>query len=61
MIKGWYSVELEPDKAETLKDYLRKAKIYFEPSEAGNLVHFECCMTEEECESVNDYLAHILK
>ncbi len=61
MIKGWYNVELEPEKADVFKDYLRKARIYFEPSEAGNLVHFECLMTKEECGFVNDYLAHISK
>lgn len=59
--KTWYSVELSRPHAHSLKDYLRKARIYFEPSEAGNLIHFECHMTAEECEFVNDFLSKIAK
>lgn len=56
MIKEWYSVELPRHEADILKDYLRKTGVYFEPSEAGHLVHFECLMTKGECDSVNDFL-----
>ena len=56
MIREWYSVELPITEADMLKDYLRKACVYFEPSEAGHLVHFECLMTKEECDLVNKYL-----
>ena len=54
--KNWYSVELTKDYADILKDYLRKVGVYFEPSEAGNLIHFECYMTECECNDVNAFL-----
>lgn len=40
----WYSVELTQQKAEEFKDWLRTQRIYFEPSSAGPLVHFECLM-----------------
>lgn len=60
MIKGWYSVELPEDEANVLKDYLRKARIYFEPSEVDNLVHFECLMTTEERGFVNDFLYNVV-
>ena len=59
--KSWYSIELPNAEAEMLKDYLRKACVYFEPSEAGHLVHFECLMTKEECEFTNDYLCKHIK
>lgn len=58
-IREWYSVELPMIESTMLKDYLRKAGVYFEPSEAGHLIHFECLMTREECELVNDYLCKI--
>lgn len=58
--KNWYSVELSKTYADILKDYLRKMGVYFEPSEAGNLIHFECYMTERECNDVNDFLYNIV-
>jgi hypothetical protein len=58
--KNWYSVELSKNYADILKDYLRKMGVYFEPSEAGNLIHFECHMTERECNDVNDFLYNIV-
>ena len=59
--KTWYSVELSKPSAEILKGYLRRANIYFEPSEAGPVVHFECHMTPEECMAVNNYLDKYFK
>lgn len=59
MIREWYSVELPKNEADILKEYLRKAGIYYEPSEAGTLIHFECLMTKEECEFVNDFLCNV--
>lgn len=54
--KEWYNVELPIDKADGLKEYLRSHRIYFEPSSAGNLIHFECYMSTIERDLVNDYL-----
>lgn len=59
-IRGWYSVELPQNEADILKEYLRKAGVYFEPSEAGHLIHFECLMTKEECAFVNDFLYKVM-
>ena len=59
--KAWYSIELPKDEADILKEYFRKACVYFEPSEAGHLVHFECLMTKEECTFTNDYLRKNIK
>jgi hypothetical protein len=54
--KEWYSIELPVDKADGLKGYLKSHRIYFEPSSAGNLIHFECYMNDVELDLVNDYL-----
>ena len=54
--KEWYSVELPIDKADDLKRYLKGHRIYFEPSSADNLIHFECHLNDVELELVNDYL-----
>jgi len=57
--KHWCNVELVKEKAELFKDYLRHHNIYFEPSEAFNLIHFECFVTEEEHYFVNEFLAKL--
>lgn len=57
--RKWYNVELPIDKADCLKQYLKSHNIYFEPSSAGNLIHFECYMTDDERELVNDFLKRI--
>lgn len=54
--KTWYSIDLFKRHTGPLKTYLRESGIYFEPSEMGPLVHFECLMTESECEQVNSFL-----
>lgn len=52
----WYSVELSRNNAEEFKEYLRRCEIPFEPSEAHNLIHFECKMTERELRATNKWL-----
>lgn len=52
----WYSVELTEAYANLLKHYLRENDIYFEPSSADNLIHFECLMTEDKRDKVNSFL-----
>lgn len=54
--KEWYSVELTNEYADLFKYYLRENKIYFEPSSAYNLVHFECLMTKDEYEMTQSFL-----
>lgn len=55
-LKTWYNVELPKAQADILKDYLHKMGVYYEPSDAGPVIHFECLMTKEECEIVNEFL-----
>ena len=56
MIRKWYSVELTREKACEFNKYLKDNQIKFEPSEAYNLIHFECYMTFEELYAANRYL-----
>ena len=44
----WYSVELNREDADLFNRYLKESNIKFEPSEAYNLIHFECYMTFKE-------------
>lgn len=60
MIRKWYSVELTREKADSFNEYLRENDIRFEPSEAYNLIHFECYMTFEELYAANRYLDELV-
>lgn len=59
MNKHWYSVELDRDKADEFKSYLRKNNIKFEPSEAFNLIHIQCYMSFEEQFLANKFLYNL--
>ena len=54
--RDWYGTELTKEGAELFKLYLLQNDIYFEASEAGNLIHFKCFMTEEELYSADEWL-----
>lgn len=54
--RDWYGTELTKEGAELFKDYLRLNDIYFEASQANELVHFECFMTTDELYSANDWI-----
>lgn len=56
MLRMWYSVELNEQKADQFNRYLKANGIKFEPSQAYNLIHFECFMTIEELNAANKYL-----
>jgi len=60
MIRKWYSVELTKENAERFNLYLKENNIKFEPSEAYNLIHFECYMTFEELYCANKWLDELL-
>lgn len=55
--KEWYNIELPVDKADDLERYLKSHRIYFEPSSAGNLIHFECYLNDIELDLVNEFLS----
>ena len=54
--RDWYGTELSKEGAELFKDYLRLNDIYFEASQADDLVHFECFMTMPELYSANEWI-----
>ena len=56
MKRNWYSVELQKNIANEFKLYLRDKGIKYEPSEAYNLIHFQCFMTEKELYFANQWL-----
>ena len=58
-MKKFYNVELNKDKAEKLKAYLKENGIYFEPSSCYNLIHFEIKADEAELNKVNDFLENL--
>lgn len=54
--RDWYGTELTKEGSELFKDYLRLNDIYFETSQADNLIHFECFMTMEELYFANKWI-----
>lgn len=54
--RDWYGTELTKEGAELFKLYLLQHDIYFEASEAGNLVRFECFMTDKQLYSADEWL-----
>lgn len=59
--REWYNVELSKRHAEDFKHYLSENDIYFEPSEAGPMVHFSCYLNEIEYETINSALKFITR
>ena len=57
--KHWYNVELTREKAEHFRNYLKSHNVKFEPSEAYNLIHFQCYMTPAEQLMANKYLYNL--
>lgn len=53
-------VDLTRDDAELFTEYLKENSLYFEPSENGNLIHFECLMSDKELEAANKWLEECL-
>ena len=59
MIRKWYNVELTKEEAAQFNNYLKANNIKFEPSEAYNLIHFQCYMTFNELFAANRYLEEL--
>lgn len=50
----WYGIDVDKEKAEKLKKFLRKSNIYFEPSENGTLTHFEIEVDKDDVKGMID-------
>ena len=59
MSKTWKNVELTKARADHLKAFLKKGNIKYEPSGAGDLIHFEIYCDETETEEINEFLVNI--
>lgn len=58
--RTWLSAEMDKDLAEKFKGYLRELGLKYEPSEVGNLVHFEVHVTHEEAKVANEWIDRYL-
>lgn len=56
MVTNQCRLDLTKDEAELFTNYLKEHALYFEPSENGQLVHFECIMSDEEMAAANKWL-----
>lgn len=55
-MKQWYGTELSKEEAEIFREYLLKQGIQYEASEVYHLIHFECCMTDDEAKSADNWI-----
>ena len=51
-----YSLEINKNNAEYLKEYLQVNNISFEPSQCYNNVYFAITCTEEQADKINNYI-----
>lgn len=56
MNRSWVRCDIPKAKAARFNAYLRGNGIKYEPSENGNLIHFECLMSETEVELANYFI-----
>lgn len=56
MVTNQCRLDLTKNDAELFMEYLKENGLYFEPSENGKLVHFECIMSDEEMADANKWL-----
>ena len=54
--RDWYGTELTKEGARIFKLYLLRNDIYFEASEADDLIHFECYMNAPELYLANKWI-----
>lgn len=53
----WFNVELNKIQSIIFKDFLRYNSYRFEPSQCGNLTHFEIFITtEKDFNKISDFL-----
>ena len=52
----WVNTELPKGTANRFKEYLRDNHIQYEASEADNLIHFECYMSETQISNANAFI-----
>lgn len=53
------NVELKKDIAGRFKEYCRDMHLKFEPSEAGEYIHFEVFVNKDELRNANEFLSNL--
>lgn len=56
MARKWMGVDIERKTAPQFKRFLFEKGIKYEPSENGNLIHFEVFVNSEETSICNDFI-----
>ena len=54
--RRWYNAEFTKENAKIFTEFLKEHRIQFEPSEAGNLVHFQLNLSIMELATVNAWI-----
>lgn len=54
--RKWWSCQVDRETSEKYKAYFIENDIYFEPSEAYNLVHIEFKVSEEELKALDKWI-----
>ena len=60
-MKQWYGTEMNKDNAELFRKYLREHSIPYEASEVYHLIHFECCMSDDEVKVADKWIEENVK
>lgn len=58
--KQWWSVQVDKQTGEKYKQYFRENDIYFEPSEAYDLVHISFKVSEKELKELDNWIRKVL-
>lgn len=55
-LRTWHHSDMDKDFAEEFKGYLNENDLPYEPSEAGDKVHFAVYMNDYEAKAANDWI-----
>lgn len=56
MDKKYRSTEVNVVEAEALRIFLKENEIEYEPSQCGELIHFEILCDDDEVQAINDFI-----
>lgn len=55
----WKNVELKKSVSGRFKEYCRDMHLKYETSEAGEYIHFEVLVSDEELSKANEFLSNL--
>lgn len=56
MTKQWWSCQVDKETAEKYKRYFRENDIYFEPSEAYDLIHIQFKADDDDMKALDKWI-----